>query len=149
MHPEWFPKLIAQFTDLNYSVRWQIRNLAVDGLAHGRKRLLVFGACPGQALPKYPAPRYGPGTGRRYSIGLSRIMAESSGRSLTMAQDFGPLQTTSTASDHIIVSTILNRAQGRLELLIAPTLPYAGSLLVAVRRLCIHQGLAVSQIASC
>ncbi|RDL36530.1 uncharacterized protein BP5553_05882 [Venustampulla echinocandica] len=51
----YFNALICQFTSLEYSVRWQIVQLAQLGLPQRRYRLIAIAACPGEILPRMPA----------------------------------------------------------------------------------------------
>jgi DNA (cytosine-5)-methyltransferase 1 len=60
-----FRAMIRQITDAGYSAKWQISNLSVHGLLSPRKRLIMFGACPGEALPPFPKPTHGLGLGMR------------------------------------------------------------------------------------
>ncbi|KAL8833448.1 MAG: hypothetical protein Q9170_004257 [Blastenia crenularia] len=58
---EWLNSMVRFFTSLGFSIRWKVLNLAEYGLAQARRRLIVFAACPGETLPDYPPPTYGPG----------------------------------------------------------------------------------------
>ncbi|KAH8886829.1 S-adenosyl-L-methionine-dependent methyltransferase [Thozetella sp. PMI_491] len=54
-----FNTLIAGFTGHGYSVRWKIMNLNNYGLVQPRKRVIMFGAGPGEGLPPFPEPTHG------------------------------------------------------------------------------------------
>lgn len=57
-HPEWFMALVEQFTTQGFSVRWKVLNMADYGVPQERLRLIVLAACPGEALPDFPAPNH-------------------------------------------------------------------------------------------
>ncbi|KAL8821681.1 MAG: hypothetical protein Q9223_000318 [Gallowayella weberi] len=59
--PEWLNAMVCLFTALGFSIRWRVFNLAEYGLPQARKRLIVFASCPGEMLPEYPPPTFGPG----------------------------------------------------------------------------------------
>ncbi|KAK8005883.1 hypothetical protein PG991_012180 [Apiospora marii] len=54
----YFNALLLGFTQHGYSVRWRILRLENWGLPSPRKRLIMLGACPGEALPDYPPPTH-------------------------------------------------------------------------------------------
>ncbi|KAK0749580.1 S-adenosyl-L-methionine-dependent methyltransferase, partial [Schizothecium vesticola] len=56
-----FGLFIAGFTDLGYSVRWKVINLKTFGLAQPRRRVIIFGAGPGEKLPPFPPPTHANG----------------------------------------------------------------------------------------
>ncbi|KAK1768820.1 S-adenosyl-L-methionine-dependent methyltransferase, partial [Phialemonium atrogriseum] len=51
----YFNGLVGGFTDHGYSVRWGVINFNTWGLCQPRRRLVMVGACPGQALPDFPS----------------------------------------------------------------------------------------------
>ncbi|KOS18095.1 Modification methylase HphIA [Escovopsis weberi] len=53
-HGHYLSRLIGDFTELGYSVRWKIVRLAAWGLAQSRKRLIMIAAGPGERLPPFP-----------------------------------------------------------------------------------------------
>ncbi|KAM7221028.1 S-adenosyl-L-methionine-dependent methyltransferase, partial [Rhypophila decipiens] len=53
-----FSRLMADFVELGYSIRWQVVNLATFGLPQPRKRLIILGAGPGETLPDFPKPTH-------------------------------------------------------------------------------------------
>ncbi|KAK8078639.1 hypothetical protein PG996_004809 [Apiospora saccharicola] len=54
----YFNALLLGFTQHGYSVRWRILRLENWGLPSPRKRLIMLGACSGEALPDYPPPTH-------------------------------------------------------------------------------------------
>lgn len=58
-----FSGLVGGFTDHGYSVRWSVINFNTWGLCQPRRRLVMIGACPGEALPDFPSPTHGLGRG--------------------------------------------------------------------------------------
>lgn len=54
----YFNALLLGFTQNGYSVRWRILRLENWGLPSPRKRLIMLGSCPGEALPDYPPPTH-------------------------------------------------------------------------------------------
>ncbi|KAI0017979.1 S-adenosyl-L-methionine-dependent methyltransferase [Xylariomycetidae sp. FL0641] len=83
----YFNSLLHGFTRLGYSVRWRVVNLLDWGAPARRQRLILVGACPGEALPAIPGPRYAerpvPGDGTKPFISvrhmLDRIPAAAAG----------------------------------------------------------------------
>ncbi|KAI1341229.1 S-adenosyl-L-methionine-dependent methyltransferase [Xylariaceae sp. FL0016] len=72
LHPRfehYFNALIHGFTQYGYSVRWKVENLTNWGLPTQRKRLIMFGTCPGEELLPFPPPTHAAsparGDGRR------------------------------------------------------------------------------------
>ncbi|KAI1261525.1 S-adenosyl-L-methionine-dependent methyltransferase [Xylariaceae sp. FL1019] len=57
-HEEYFFLLVRQYTDLGYSFRWKLMHFKDYGIASTRKRLVWIAACPGEALPDFPAPTH-------------------------------------------------------------------------------------------
>lgn len=47
------------FTRHGYSVGWTISHFKTYGLPQPRKRLIMFGSCPGEKLPPFPKPTHG------------------------------------------------------------------------------------------
>lgn len=56
-----FKRFISQFTASNFSIRYEIMDLAEYGVPQHRKRLILFAACPGGVLPDFPPATHGPG----------------------------------------------------------------------------------------
>ena len=61
-----FRGVIRQFTDVGYSICWRLVDLAYYGCPQHRKRVIVIASCPGSALPAFPKPTHGPGTGKQF-----------------------------------------------------------------------------------
>lgn len=53
-----FGLFIAGFTDLGYSIRWKVIHLKTFGLPQPRRRVIIFGAGPGEKLPPFPPPTH-------------------------------------------------------------------------------------------
>lgn len=53
-HSQHFWGLIAQFTDLGYSVRWKVVRLCSWGSFQDRKRLIIIASAAGERLPPFP-----------------------------------------------------------------------------------------------
>ncbi len=78
---EYFNTLLHNFTCLNYSVRWKVTPLANYGVPQLRKRLLMIGSAPGEALPTFPAPthnKHGTGGLKPWTTALSILAPLSS-----------------------------------------------------------------------
>ncbi|KAI2633282.1 S-adenosyl-L-methionine-dependent methyltransferase [Xylaria nigripes] len=56
----YFNALVHGFTQNNYSIRWKIVDLVDWGSPATRKRLVMLGSCPGEALPCMPKPTHVP-----------------------------------------------------------------------------------------
>ncbi|KAH8745674.1 S-adenosyl-L-methionine-dependent methyltransferase, partial [Diaporthe sp. PMI_573] len=57
----WIPNfnaLLQGFTRHGYSVRWKVLHLVEYGLPQTRKRLVMFGAAPGEQIPDWPKPTH-------------------------------------------------------------------------------------------
>ncbi|KAI1324601.1 S-adenosyl-L-methionine-dependent methyltransferase [Xylariaceae sp. FL0255] len=55
---DFFHALVKQYTELGFSIRWDVLHLINFGVASIRKRLIWIASCPGEALPKLPAPTH-------------------------------------------------------------------------------------------
>lgn len=53
-----FGLFISGFTDLGYSIRWKVIHLKTFGLPQPRRRVIIFGAGPGEKLPPFPPPTH-------------------------------------------------------------------------------------------
>ncbi|PLB49379.1 C-5 cytosine methyltransferase DmtA [Aspergillus steynii IBT 23096] len=60
-HKETFDRVILDFIEIGYSVRWGILNCASYGIPQSRKRLVIIASGPGEVLPMFPEPTHGPG----------------------------------------------------------------------------------------
>ncbi|KAB8264021.1 S-adenosyl-L-methionine-dependent methyltransferase [Aspergillus pseudonomiae] len=60
-HRDTFYRVINDFIEIGYSVRWCILQLNEYGVPQTRKRLLVIASGPGETLPPFPRPSHGPG----------------------------------------------------------------------------------------
>ncbi|KAK5675577.1 hypothetical protein LTS10_011677 [Elasticomyces elasticus] len=56
-----FRPLLQALTSSGYAVRWKVMNFAEHKNPQKRKRLIIIGSCPGEILPPFPMPTYGPG----------------------------------------------------------------------------------------
>ncbi|KAE8383199.1 S-adenosyl-L-methionine-dependent methyltransferase [Aspergillus bertholletiae] len=53
--------VINDFLEIGYSVRWCILRAIEYGVPQTRKRLIIIASGPGETLPPFPRPSYGPG----------------------------------------------------------------------------------------
>ncbi|KAL2811785.1 S-adenosyl-L-methionine-dependent methyltransferase [Aspergillus granulosus] len=65
-HRDTFYRVIHDFIELGYSVRWALLNCMEYGVPQSRKRLIIIASGPGETLPPMPQPTHGiPGSGLR------------------------------------------------------------------------------------
>ncbi|KAH7014347.1 S-adenosyl-L-methionine-dependent methyltransferase [Microdochium trichocladiopsis] len=57
-HEMYMASLIRGFTEHGYSIRWGVVQLLGWGTCAQRRRLIIIGSCPGEALPTLPAPTH-------------------------------------------------------------------------------------------
>ncbi|KAJ5595395.1 uncharacterized protein N7459_001603 [Penicillium hispanicum] len=63
-HKEVFHRVILDFIELGYSVRWAVLECVNYGVPQWRKRLIILVAGPGESLPNLPPPTHAlPGAG--------------------------------------------------------------------------------------
>ncbi|PYH48140.1 DNA cytosine methyltransferase [Aspergillus saccharolyticus JOP 1030-1] len=63
-HKDTFNRLILDFIDIGYAVRWGVLNCVQYGVPQLRRRLVIIASGPGDALPPFPKPTHGlPGSG--------------------------------------------------------------------------------------
>ncbi|CAG8977229.1 hypothetical protein HYALB_00007925 [Hymenoscyphus albidus] len=55
-----FSATIHMLTCQNFSVRWKRVKLQEWGIPANRNRLIIIASCPGEILPRFPAPTHGP-----------------------------------------------------------------------------------------
>ncbi|RAQ53466.1 C-5 cytosine methyltransferase DmtA [Aspergillus flavus] len=67
-HRDTLHRVINDFIEIGYSVRWGILRLLEYGVPQTRKRLLVIASGPGETLPPFPRPTHGPGLGEYPTI---------------------------------------------------------------------------------
>lgn len=58
--------IVSQLTSKDYSVSYNLTDLAGYATPHHRRRLILIGSCPGSKLPPLPVPTHGPGTSNNY-----------------------------------------------------------------------------------
>lgn len=64
-YPDVFESFINQILSANYSVCWEVPDLAYyEALSH-RPRLIVIASCPGEPLPTFPKPTVGTASGMK------------------------------------------------------------------------------------
>ncbi|KAB8237681.1 DNA cytosine methyltransferase [Aspergillus alliaceus] len=56
-----FYRVINDFIEIGYSVRWGVLRAFEYGVPQTRKRLIVIASGPGEILPSFPRPSHGPG----------------------------------------------------------------------------------------
>lgn len=59
-HKDWMTHLIRSIVDNGYSLRWKVVRSETFGVPQIRKRVIIIAAGPGEALPPFPKPMYGP-----------------------------------------------------------------------------------------
>ncbi|KAJ5946167.1 hypothetical protein N7454_003006 [Penicillium verhagenii] len=59
-HPAIFNRLILDFIEMGYSVRWAVLDCVNYGVPQIRRRLIIIAAGPGEKLPQIPSPTHGP-----------------------------------------------------------------------------------------
>ncbi|KAJ5919083.1 hypothetical protein N7466_010026 [Penicillium verhagenii] len=63
-HPAIFNRLIMDFIEMGYSVRWTVVDCINYGVPQIRRRLIIIASGPGETLPNIASPTHGPfGTG--------------------------------------------------------------------------------------
>ncbi|KAF9891351.1 hypothetical protein FE257_004206 [Aspergillus nanangensis] len=58
-HRDTFYRVIQDFLELGYSVRWSVINCMDYGVPQCRRRLIIIASGPGERLPKFPRPSHG------------------------------------------------------------------------------------------
>ncbi|KAJ5769027.1 C-5 cytosine methyltransferase DmtA [Penicillium odoratum] len=59
-HIPTFNRLIMDFIEVGYSVRWAVLDCVNYGVPQTRRRLIILAAGPGETLPNMPPPTHGP-----------------------------------------------------------------------------------------
>ncbi|GES62953.1 C-5 cytosine methyltransferase DmtA [Aspergillus terreus] len=92
-HSEILCRVILDFLEVGYSVRWSILNCVDYGVPQFRKRLVVIASGPGERLPPFPRPTHGTRRGLQpfTTIGqvISRIPAGSPDHDVQGAESRG------------------------------------------------------------
>ncbi|OJJ43859.1 hypothetical protein ASPZODRAFT_154360 [Penicilliopsis zonata CBS 506.65] len=57
-HKETFHRVILDFIEVGYSVRWGILNCMLYGVPQTRRRLIIIASGPGESLPRLPKPTH-------------------------------------------------------------------------------------------
>lgn len=74
--PEVFESFVNQIVSANYSLCWEVPDLAYYGAFSHRSRLIVIASCPGEPLPKFPAPTVGVGPGMKPMNTIANALRE-------------------------------------------------------------------------
>ncbi|KAJ5889640.1 hypothetical protein N7504_010450 [Penicillium tannophilum] len=76
-HTDTFNRLIMDFIEVGYSVRWAVLDCVNYGVPQTRRRLIIIAAGPGETLPQMPTPTHGPfGSGLRAFETIHRAISE-------------------------------------------------------------------------
>ncbi|TLS21987.1 uncharacterized protein PpBr36_09196 [Pyricularia pennisetigena] len=75
MHSLHFSMFVRTFTSLGHSVEWGIVHLQDWGVPQPRKRLVMIGSCPGEALPTLPPASHGNAPGLRPYTTVNDVLA--------------------------------------------------------------------------
>ncbi|KAJ6088501.1 C-5 cytosine methyltransferase DmtA [Penicillium sp. IBT 16267x] len=76
-HPAIFNRLIMDFIEVGYSVRWAVLDCLNYGVPQTRRRLIIIAAGPGETLPQMPPPTHGPfGSGLKAFETIHRAISD-------------------------------------------------------------------------
>ncbi|KAL3432770.1 S-adenosyl-L-methionine-dependent methyltransferase [Aspergillus tetrazonus] len=76
-HQQVFLRVICDFIETGYSVRWALLNCMWYGVPQSRKRLIIIASGPGESLPRLPRPTHGlPGSGLRDLTTISQAIRD-------------------------------------------------------------------------
>ncbi|KAL4776032.1 S-adenosyl-L-methionine-dependent methyltransferase [Aspergillus nidulans var. acristatus] len=76
-HQQVFLRVICDFIETGYSVRWGLLNCMWYGVPQSRKRLIIIASGPGESLPRLPRPTHGlPGSGLRDLTTISQAIRD-------------------------------------------------------------------------
>ncbi|KAL4898653.1 S-adenosyl-L-methionine-dependent methyltransferase [Aspergillus ambiguus] len=74
-HTDTFYRVVQDFLEIGYSVRWSVVNCMDYGVPQRRKRLLVIASGPGERLPPFPRPTHGIGAGLKPYTTINQMIS--------------------------------------------------------------------------
>ncbi|PYH87560.1 C-5 cytosine methyltransferase DmtA [Aspergillus ellipticus CBS 707.79] len=75
-HKDTLYRVIQDFVEIGYSVRWAMLDCVKYGVPQFRKRLVIIASGPGETLPPLPKPTHGlPGSGLQAYVTISQVIS--------------------------------------------------------------------------